>query len=327
MTTVAIIGAGLSALSAARWLAQTGCNVALFEKSRGPGGRLSTRRESWGQFDQGAQYFTARDHRFLTQLEHWRERGVVAPWAFEPMVWKQGELSASPDRQQRWVGIPGMSALSRDLASGLHIHSQLRIVALRQQRQQWWLHDHHGQQHGPYDGVLISAPAAQTADLLPDDCPLRRDVSRISMQPCWSVTLAYAQALAQPWVQGVFCQHPVVRWVAGNNSKPGRPPAPHTWVLHLQPAWSRQHLQRPPAEIAQLARQILGEILNCTPPREQHHYVHRWRYAQPVNDDRLAQLVDASGKLGVCGDWTEGGRVEGAYLSGLRAAASLLSAL
>ena len=102
---------------------------------------------------------------------------------------------------------------------------------------------------------------------------------------------------------------------------------PHTWVLHLQPAWSRQHLERQPVEIAQLARQVLGEILDCKPPREQHCYVHRWRYAQPVSNDCLKQLVDAGNKLGVCGDWTEGGRVEGAYLSGLRAATSLLATL
>ena len=61
---IAVIGAGLSGLSCAQALAQAGHPVHLFDKSRGPSGRMSTRRSSDGatdwQCDHGAQYFTAR---------------------------------------------------------------------------------------------------------------------------------------------------------------------------------------------------------------------------------------------------------------------------
>lgn len=42
--TVAIIGAGMAGLSCARALVQAGVAVELFDKGRGPGGRMSTRR-------------------------------------------------------------------------------------------------------------------------------------------------------------------------------------------------------------------------------------------------------------------------------------------
>jgi renalase len=64
---VAIVGAGIAGLSCALRLQQDGCNVAVLDKGRGAGGRMSTRRiampggEGAGgevAFDHGAQYLT-----------------------------------------------------------------------------------------------------------------------------------------------------------------------------------------------------------------------------------------------------------------------------
>ena len=64
----AIIGAGMAGLSCARALIAAGQNVDLFDKGRGPGGRMSTRRMETPigeiRWDHGAQFFTARDDRF-----------------------------------------------------------------------------------------------------------------------------------------------------------------------------------------------------------------------------------------------------------------------
>ena len=54
MTKIAIIGAGLSGLTAAHDLKEH-ANVTLYEKSRGVGGRLATRRAEPFSFDHGAQ--------------------------------------------------------------------------------------------------------------------------------------------------------------------------------------------------------------------------------------------------------------------------------
>ncbi|MDP4994095.1 MAG: FAD-dependent oxidoreductase, partial [Burkholderiaceae bacterium] len=61
---VAVIGAGMAGIACARTLAQAGWQVSVFEKSRGFGGRMSTRRSQFGDFDHGTQYFTVRDPRF-----------------------------------------------------------------------------------------------------------------------------------------------------------------------------------------------------------------------------------------------------------------------
>ncbi len=50
---IAVVGAGLAGLGAARALAGAGREVVVFEKSRGLGGRLATRRVEGAVLDHG----------------------------------------------------------------------------------------------------------------------------------------------------------------------------------------------------------------------------------------------------------------------------------
>ena len=94
--TIAIIGAGISGLSCASQLQQAGINVTLFDKSRGTGGRMSTRRGEGWQCDHGAQYFTARDPAFRAEVARWQAAGVAAPWQPRLAVFG-GEDEHQPD--------------------------------------------------------------------------------------------------------------------------------------------------------------------------------------------------------------------------------------
>jgi renalase len=79
MTCVAVFGAGLSGLVFADTLGDA-AQIKLFDKSRGYGGRMATRRYAAFQFDHGAQFFTARSKSFESFLEPCLAAGVVARW-------------------------------------------------------------------------------------------------------------------------------------------------------------------------------------------------------------------------------------------------------
>nr|MDJ0929273.1 NAD(P)-binding protein [Gammaproteobacteria bacterium] len=59
MTTIAIIGAGLSGLVLATRLSEH-ATVTVFDKSPRVSGRMATRRAPPYEFDHGTQFFTAR---------------------------------------------------------------------------------------------------------------------------------------------------------------------------------------------------------------------------------------------------------------------------
>src|SRR5690349_18625283 len=108
---VAVIGAGLAGLALARFLTETGFPVKVFDKGRGPGGRMSTRRREEGTFDHGAQYFTARDPGFQRMVRTWEERGLVAQWRGRFGSLSHGTVTPETQGPVRYVGVPGMSAV------------------------------------------------------------------------------------------------------------------------------------------------------------------------------------------------------------------------
>ena len=69
MIKIAIIGAGLSGLSAAHFL-KDHVEITLFEKVCSVSGRISTRYSGPYFFDHGAQYFTVRTRFFFVSKTH-----------------------------------------------------------------------------------------------------------------------------------------------------------------------------------------------------------------------------------------------------------------
>ena len=116
----AIVGAGMAGLACADALKHAGHSVALFDKGRGQGGRMSTRRlpTSLGEvaIDHGAQYFTARDLAFKQLVATWRDLGIALPWPL-----------AGADA---WIGVPGMSAIVKQMASIHAVTCSLHVTAM-----------------------------------------------------------------------------------------------------------------------------------------------------------------------------------------------------
>jgi renalase len=112
--TVAVIGAGLAGLTVATHLQNQGHEVVVFDKSKGPGGRCATRRNSAGWFDHGAPFAQAYTPQFTEQLHQWQNAGVVA----------------SLNESNAWVGQPFMNAWMRHAAQGLVVKTSTHIAAL-----------------------------------------------------------------------------------------------------------------------------------------------------------------------------------------------------
>lgn len=192
---IAIIGTGIAGLSAAHALRSAGQTVQLFDKGHGSGGRMASKRSEAGTLDLGAQYFTARDRRFLDALQHWREEGWVDEWKPALYQYRDGQLSPSPDEQPRWVGIPRMSAITRALLTDLQVVFSCRITEVFRGKQHWHLQDAEGQNHGPFNQVLIAIPAPQATPLLASVPKLAATAASVVMEPTWAVALGFREVL------------------------------------------------------------------------------------------------------------------------------------
>ena len=87
-------------------------------------------------------------------------------------------------------------------------------------------------------------------------------------------------------------------------------------MLHASPDWSTAHLEDDRDAVADQLVAAFFEALRLPPVVLAYQQPHRWRYALARTPRTEGCLWDERLRLGVCGDWLHGSRVEGAYLSG-----------
>jgi predicted NAD/FAD-dependent oxidoreductase len=331
---VAVIGAGIAGLSCAATLEQSGCHVDLFDKSRGPGGRMSTRRADDWQCDHGAQYFTARDNDFRAEVMRWQQAGAAALWSPRLQVIESDGERRLASSLQRFVGTPRMSSPAALLAAPLTLSTGNTITQLRRSADGGWhlLSREHGWLDRRFDAVMLALPAPQSAALLqatqettqpqPSLSALAAVATQAVMSGCWTLMLRFDVPPALPY-DAAFVNHGPLRWICRNNSKPGRS-GQETWLLHASPQWSAEHLEQDADGVAALLLQAFAQLNGPAPDA---WTAHRWRHALPQPALERGGIWDADLALGLCGDWLDGGKVEGAWLSGRKLALQAASSI
>lgn len=306
---IGIIGAGLAGLTAARALAEGGHEIMLFDKARGPGGRMSTRRVETAQgmafFDHGAQYFNVRDPGFAAEVARWEAAGVATRWP------------AAGDNA--WVGRPGMNAIIKAQAADLDVRWNCRIDELVRDGEGWQLVHSEGQES--CDTAIVAVPAEQVAPLLAQIAPDWSELAATTLsQPCWTVMAAFAERVAID-ADGLR-DAGAIGWAARNSAKPGRT-GPESWVIQGSPTWSAAHLEDEADTVIAALMGDLAEAAGSPLPATLAVQAHRWRYALCGAAGRTA-LWSEDLRLGVSGDWLIGPRIESAWASGRALAAAIV---
>ncbi len=309
--TIAVIGAGIAGLACAERLVAAGRSVILFDKGRRPGGRVSTRRvetvSGEASFDHGAQYVTVRDPAFAARIEAWRREGLVVAWP-----------AAGGDA---YVGMPGMDAPVAAVAARLDVRRSTRVDALERDDAGWRLTGE-GIGETAFAAVVVTVPAEQVAALAERwDPKLAAAAVAMHSEPCLTVMAAFPERLAI--VADVVRHAGPIGWATRNSAKPGRT-GPEAWVIQAEPGWSARHLEDgKPEAMAALLDAFVREM-GVRAPKPLTISIHRWRYAR-AGEGGGGPMWNPALRLGACGDWTYGPRVEDAWLSGYELAGIMLA--
>ncbi|WP_339936530.1 NAD(P)/FAD-dependent oxidoreductase [Undibacterium luofuense] len=324
MLNIAVIGSGLAGLTAARHLQHAGHHVTVYEKAMGVSGRMSTRQTELGGFDHGAQYFTARTDRFRKEVSDWIKHGWVAEWDARVVALEHGQVTAEKKKTARFVAVPGMNSLGKQLQHGLDVRTEHTITACERLDGQWLLRFRCPTVEieataGPFDRVILAVPAEQAAPLLSAVPELAAQASGVHMSPCWTMMLGFSFELNLPY-DAAFVNSHRLNWIARDNSKPGHRPG-ERWVAQAGPAWSEEHLRDEPERVLEKMLKAFHEETGSH-IQPMHAVVHRWAYAQAENPLDADYLYSDEYGIGVCGDWFRagldgGGKVENAFLSAL----------
>ncbi|MEO8662593.1 MAG: FAD-dependent oxidoreductase [Bryobacteraceae bacterium] len=299
MASVAIVGAGMAGLTAARILTTAGISVTVFDKGRGPGGRMATRRVGRAAFDHGAQFFTARDGRFQGAARQWLHEGVTELWCMG---------FDKRDGHPRFVGRGGMTSIPKFLSRGLDVRLNEQVKSVRD-----------GKVNGEaFDYALLTAPVEQSLALM--DGPVPEGLRDVAYDPCFALlaTLKTPACLPDPGAVQIAGGEPI-SWIADNQRK-GISQVPAV-TIHAGADFTRRYYDADHADVAQ--KLIAACCQWFTPAAVEEWQLHRWRYARPsrLHPERFA----VAGNTVFAGDAFGEARVEGAALSGMAAAEYILS--
>ena len=335
---IAIVGAGMAAITCARTLVQAGHRVTVIEKSHTVGGRMSTRNSPFGTFDHGAQYFTVRDPRFALALQTTPK--ISKAWSANTVrvLDERGMVAAAalPARESHFVPSPGMSALVKEWAKPLALNIELKTRVTHMEAdalnpKQWQLRtegdNDSAHVYSGFDAVVLAIPSPQAQALLATckkGAALAKKIEKVEVAPCWTLMLAFPQAMQPdmytlgPQWNAARSTHHRVAWLARESSKPGRGKI-ERWTVQASAEWSQEHLNDDPKRIQAKLQKAFTEItgIRAVPA---HVDSQRWLYAKTTKPLGKSHLWDAKSGLGLCGDWCLGHRVEDAFVSGLELA-------
>ena len=309
MMNIAVIGAGVAGLTCARQLSNAGLNPVVFDKGRGIGGRVATRRSGDLRFDHGAPYAQAIRADFSNMLHNLVDDGYAAQWI-------------DGTEQDKTVGTPNMSSLLKGMAAGLDVRLGTPITAVVSCPEKGWrlrgaekdFLAHH---------IIITVPAPQVAGILGEKHPLANQITNVKMSPI--LTLMIAVNGKTPIASEPKQDDPLVS-IIQNSGKPNRPQnGESAWVAHAGLVFSLAHLEKDLPDITKQMLPLLCDCLNVTADRITHAAAHRWRYGRVSEPLEQPFLRSSNGTMYLGGDWCVGPNIEDAWSSGTAIATDLLA--
>ena len=340
----------MAGAACAHELASAGLQVSVYEKSRGAGGRMATRRarfaddtglEQWLHFDHGAPGFAGEHPAFIDAVSRAATHGLLSHW----------------EAADAWVGRPDQPSWVRHLLAQAELHVQHTICGLKRENGPWFVEctEHPHEPMGPFDGVILAIPAIQAAALL---APIKADWAHqarsVPQQAIWTLMAARPKEPkhGQPGLDLIRPASGPLGLIVRQDGKPGRDhtagmAAYEEWVAHARADWTLRHLEASADEVRAtllhaLEKVIADESQSGAARGWVHSVAHRWRYAmvspEPPNQgdaDSWAErlfLWDPALALGVAGDAFAGQPlphtgVQRAWLSGTALAAKVLDAM
>ena len=356
--SIGIIGAGIAGLSCAKTLEQAGYHVEIFDKGRNLSGRMATRRNNLSEFDHGAQYFTVENPDFRQEVDRWIGADVAKLWSPKIAVLdnlKEKEIPAKANQFSSWVntgigklkslktsifstsntgtsverfvGVPKMTTPATFISRGLSVKKETTIDSIfirPQSYPRWSLKSREiGLIEGNFNIIIAAMPAPQAAELFKEISPKLTEISQsVKMTGSWAVMLNFEEKVNLNF-DSAFINGGPLRWITRNNSKPERG-VTEAWVLHATSEWSESHLDISREEATEL---LINEFVALGGSLPKQSQAHLWRYAEAAQPLHTTFAWDAENNLGICSDWLNSGRVEGAWLSGKRLAEFIIQSL
>ena len=306
-----IIGAGAAGLTCAKQLLRNGFEVSIFEKSRGLGGRIATRRIENGIFNHGASRIP--DFRNFNNLPI-NLKDLLETALKKKILIPQGNYCTS---------FASMKTFTSYLSKGIDIQKNSEVIAIKRLNPGIELLFNNTSKIELKDDFLVFAiPQPQVLNLIKNDFQEIFDlVQPAKMYPSISGLFGFNESVSlnRSFIENdhIFGFH--------ENSRIGQNLKLDCWTIHSKKPYGIKfsHLSK-----AQIRRQLFKEFAQLTSsnlPQPIYADGHRWLYGFTEKALCKNYVFHQQDKIGICGDWCRGASVLDASISGTLLADKILT--
>ena len=302
--SISIIGCGISGIFAALHLKKAGLkNIRLFDKSRGVGGRLATRRSSEGKFDHGAQYLKLDDIYDLPEIKSLIKNNILKETKV-PNV---------------YIGDDGMTSIPKFLSKDLSVSKEFKLIRINENKDKISLIFENGEEIIS-DSIIFSSPIKQSIEIL-DSSSVNIDKDKFngvrSLEYSPGIILMVESENSINLNSEFFQEDPSGNFsFISDNFRKTISKKENFYTLICSTNFSVKNFEKEYDEINSILKPERDIIFN-----KKYNILsnHKWRYSIPTNfypnDDSLN--IGLNNFIGMCGDIFTNGNFGGAIKSGI----------
>ena len=324
MKNVAVIGAGITGIALANLL-QKKVNLTIFEKSRGVGGRMATRRAEPYKFNHGAQYFKIENKEFKNFLQPLIQNKIIKHLEANHIEILNKEVIKRTKTYNKiyYTPVSKMNSVVKYLINNnFFIKLLCKIDKTIKENDKWFIIDSDKASYGPYDWLFITIPPNQALEILYNNFKFLDIIKKIKMRSCYSLMLGFDKIKEFDFDTALFLDEDV-RWLS-IRKKIIENKKYYNLLINSSYNFAEKNVNGSKDKISDYLIKQVSDIIKYELNNYEHKALHFWKYAMSEKNNNLGSLLDEDLKVIVCGDWCMNGKVEGGFLSAKDAAKKLI---
>ena len=312
MKNIAIIGTGFSAATLGYFLKN---DLDFYEKSRGVGGRCSTRRvDNVGLFDHGLQYIKSENSEFKKFLSDY------TIWQGNFKIFKNDQLKDDSNKE-RIINENGNNLLVKNLFKNKRVFANKELKSIEKKNDCFQLNFNDSTQEN-YKTVIITTPYQQAYNLTKQFTENYFSKLNFCMQPNLTLMVAFNKSLNLNLSAISFEDDDVLGFVANENTKKKTliNKDLELWTIQSSVKYAIKNIYEYRNNKESLADEMLKNLsvklkIDIKKDYIQYSDIHGWRYAYGNKLDDANCYWNEDLRLGICGDWFSGGNAESAFIN------------
>lgn len=302
---VAIIGAGLSACNLYHNLAKANFDITIFEKSRGTGGRLSTKYIEDKFIDHGTPFIETYNSSFKTFLD------------------KKVNEKILTQENNTYYPTNGINKLCSSLIDKKDLLRNCRIIKTEFHNNMWKLFDDKNNCYEGFDFLVLTIPATQILENDFDlDINVKKLLDKVRYEAMASLIIYRNSEIKNSLLE---LKKGALFFKIINNSEKYNYKNFESYVLHLNKQFIQENISLTKDELFKLINKKIDNEFNINLKKDFETIEHFWKFAFAKNKLKKDFILNEEKAYGICGDYFNGINLESSFLSSKKLSEKIIS--